>query len=242
MSSVVYVEMHWIWSYTVSMGFHQLHLFGGLPSASFQEKVSEQRSLFAVCSSARTCGKLKVWIKTIIWYHSWYIYIYFELQLATSRMICVPEERYDICSYQRNSILYFFHYSYVINHIHRMYTRPKINSVSRTQKVIQKKQLKSSNTNFMLKFASWHMSPQQSPRCLFQALHGWVEGQVKIGPHGGVRDGMLKSYREFQGNSGNLMGIYCTPPKTLKQFGPEFLAIQKGTGSPSNHQGSGAIC
>lgn len=218
MSSVVYVEMHWIWSYTVSMGFHQLHLFGGLPSASFQEKVSEQRSLFAVCSSARTCGKLKVWIKTIIWYHSWYIYIYFELQLATSRMICVPEERYDICSYQRNSILYFFHYSYVINHIHRMYTRPKINSVSRTQKVIQKKQLKTSNTNFMLKFASWHMSPQQSPRCLFQALHGWVEGQVKIGPHGGVRDGMLKSYREFPGNSGN------------------------GTGSPSNHQGSGAIC
>ena len=65
---------------------------------------------------------------------------------------------------------------------------------------------------------------------------------MKIGPHGGVRDGMLKSYREFQGNSGNLMGIYCTPPKTLKQFGPEFLAIQKGTGSPSNHQGSGAIC
>ena len=46
MSSVVHVEMHWIWSYTVSMGFHQLHLFSGLPSASFQEKVSEKRSLF----------------------------------------------------------------------------------------------------------------------------------------------------------------------------------------------------
>ena len=164
--------MHWIWSYTVSMGFPPIASFQRLTIRIFSRKVSEQRSLSAVCSSARTCGQAEGLNQNnnLVWFMIYTLqgtnicpkngnfeddfpfpqvgyvnplegiyYIYFELQLATSRMICVPEERYDICSYQRNSILYFFHYSYVINHIHRMYTRPKINSVSRTQKVIQKK-------------------------------------------------------------------------------------------------------
>ena len=53
----------------------KLHSFNGFSSifttfASFRRrasrrKVSEKRSLFAVCWSARTCGKLQVWINII---------------------------------------------------------------------------------------------------------------------------------------------------------------------------------